>query len=57
MIPRTHIRVLKSVLKIDSKIDSKIEPKINPKLVLGNDTENASRIVLPNENVPLHMRD
>lgn len=49
MIPRTHIRVLKSVLKInpkiDPKIDSKMDPKIDPKLVLGNNTKNAPRIV------------
>lgn len=58
MIPRTHTRVLKSIPKVDlminPMIDSKIDSKIEPKLVLGNNTNNVLRIVLPNnlENVP-----
>jgi len=50
-IPRMHICVLNGIPKIDPKIDSK--------LVLGNNTKNAPRIVLPNnlENVPLRMCD
>jgi len=39
---------------INPMIDSKIDSKIEPKIILGNNTNNVLRIVLPNnlENVP-----